>query len=338
MKDKLKEILEEYQNDAKRLWGLTKYKVRGLYKDKLKGILEDYQNDAKRLWGLTKYKARGLYKKFKESLDNPKNRLRYLVMASSFIIVLLLANLYNSYGYYNDVASFSILGAKVGNLYVKDSDYVLLVYLENSNTSGEGNGDYRLGSNIPTFGYEYSGYKCKNNSQLIYDPDLKTTSVNLVQKDVCSIYFDLKVALDLTINVMLEDSPLSDTYTLSKYVPPYGYVYSHFECQNGGTIEYDANLHKAILTSQGKDYCNIYFNREKADITVNLYVENTYNTQDYIERVSIPSNVSYHLNSESYCVNMANERIADALDYQDGYIITTTNEIASCKVYLDRDE
>lgn len=310
-----------------------------ILKEKIQSTLEEYSNDLKRIVGLTKYRIRGYYRQFKQSLDNPKNRFRYLIMASSFVLLILLAGLYTSYGYYYDIASFPLVHAKVGNMYLNDYDYVLLVYLENSGNNGNGSGDYHLANNIPTFGYRYSGYKCENDSTLIFDENLLTTSVNLMGKDACSIYFDLTSSLDLTVNIMLEDTPESDIYSLSKIIPAYGYVYSHYECTNNGEVTYDSKLHKVSLTSGSRDFCNIYFVKEKTDIAINLYVEKEANTKEYISRGDIPSNISYHINSsESYCVNKNNERIDNSLAYTDGYIKATTRELTACYVYLDRDE
>lgn len=304
--------------------------------EKFNNILKEYQDDFKRIKGIIKYRFKGYIKSFKESLKEPKNRQKYLLMASSFVFLILFANIYNSYGYYNDISTIPIIHAKVGNFSLSNYDYTLLVYLEN----GTKDGTYHLAHNIPTSGYKYKEYSCINNSTLDYDDNLYTTNVTLKKKDVCSIYFDLINEPDITLNIMLETKPESETYNLSDFIPSFGYVYSHYECKNSDSVlNYDSSLHKVTVSSSKKESCNVYFNKLKSDIEVVLFTESFVGSQKYVEMASIPPNATYHLNKESsYCENTKNERNNDNITYQDGYIEITSEEILSCKVYLDKDE
>lgn len=317
MKEKILDIYNEYVIDAKKLGKEIK--------NKFKYFMNNFQDNLKDL---------------KKDLTTPGVRKKYIAGVVILVILnLLIINLFISYAYYNDLATIPLIQAKVGSIYDKDSDYVLLVYLENTDEFGNGNKNYHLSNSIPHLGYSFSGYKCNNNSTLIYDEDTKVTSVTLNQREVCSVYFDITSPLDLTAKIMIEESVSSGTYKLSENIPIFGYKYSHYECKNNGNLEYDSKLHKIKLSSSGKDDCNVYFNKEVADIKMNLFVENTLNTEDYIERISIPSNIEYRLNeSKSFCKNNKNERIENNITYNDGYINILAQEVSECSVYLDKNE
>lgn len=316
-----------------------------ILKEKVKEIIRDYQNDFKKFVGLVKYKLRyikkhyqEIWEKIKDSFKDSRVRTKYLTIASVFVLALILANIYSSYGYYEDKVTIPIVQAKVGNMYITDYDYTLLVYLENPNKSTD-NIDYRLVSDVPITGYSYSGYTCDKDSKLFFNEDNFNASTTLEHKDVCSLYFDLVTDLDLTINIMLEDDIASDTYTVGKRIPAFGYKYDHYECSHNSELTYDSNLHKVSLSSSGKDYCSMYFKKEAADIKLNLLVENTFNMGDYINRLSIPANIKYHVNTErSSCTDKNNERLETNISYNEGYLEFATDKITACKVYLDRDE
>lgn len=271
--------------------------------------------------------------------QNPQKRKKYLSILLLLVIVnLLIINILNTYSYYADNIGFPLIHAKVGNLYFEDYDYVLLIYLENENNKGEGSGEYHLVDDIPTYGYNYSGYKCNNNSTIIYNEDTKTTAVNLKNKDICSVYFNLAAGSDFAFKVMLEDKVDSNQYVLSNNIPAYGYEYSHYECPNGSSLLYDGDLHKVTMAGDKKDYCSIYFKKKNEDIITNVYVGN--NGNKTFSKVSIiPPNVRYTLNNEkSYCLNKKNERNTEGITYTNGNVTITTNEVVECNVYLDKNE
>lgn len=309
-------------------------------------IYNEYKDEFLKYMRFFRKKLKKLYKKFlyyynsvKRNILRKENRKKYLTTTGILIIGnLLLINIYISFGYYFEEASLSLIKATVGNMYLEEYDYVLLVYLENTDSTGNGNGKYHLSDSIPTLGYNYSGYKCQNNSTLVYDEETKTTSVTMEQKEICSVYFDVIGSMDLTVQIMLEDNIGSNTYSVSERIPAFGYKYSYYECANNGTLEYNSNLHTVKLSSSTKEFCSIYFTKESSDITVSLYVEETYQAGDYIERLSIPTNTSYTLNdSKSGCVNNNNERVDTDITYEDGYINIESSEIINCSIYLDKE-
>ncbi len=309
-----------------------------ILKEKIREIINDYVVDGKKMLGLIKYKSIHLITKIKEDLNDPSTRKKYIRGLSVFVIFLLLVVINSSYGYYGDTASIPLARAKVGNLYLNDKDYVLLIYLQNTSQNNDGSKDYHLSSNIPSIGYEYSGYKCQNDSTLVFNEDSLTASATINKKDTCSVYFDMVAPLDVTINVMLEDNVGSDTYTLGTNIPYYGYKYNNFDCTNNSELTYDSNLHKVTLKTPGKDVCNLYFKKDAADVIVNLYVENTLDTEDYIKRFTIPTDVNYSLNSEKSVCKNNNERVENNITYVDGYINLDTQVVTECDVYLDRNE
>ena len=304
-------------------------------KEKIITIYEEYKNEFLNYYRNFKNSAISYFNNIKNNFKVREKRKKYLIFSGlGTIVAILIINLFTSLAFYRSINSIPIVHAIVGNIYDKQYDYVLLVYLENASD----NGDYHLVSDIPTVGYTYNGYKCKNNSILNYDNTLNNTSVTLNEKDVCSIYFDLKNKFDILVDVMIEEDIGSDTYQLTDNIPAFGYVYSHYECDNNNELNYDSTLHKITLKTNKKDNCRIYFAKQVSDVTVKLFTEYTQGKNDYIERLSIPSNIEYHLNSErSNCKNIDNERIDTNITYTDGYIETTASEISTCEIYLDKN-
>lgn len=306
-----------------------------ILKKKLLEIYNDYMEEASMMWDSFKEKLILAKEQIIKSFKDPKTQKKYIALTSLLIVItILLVNLYTSFAYYNDDEGYPILHAKVGNMYLNNYDYVLLVYLENADSPD--NSTYHLANNIPLTGYDYSGYSCQNNSTLLFDEDTRNTQVNLVKKDVCSIFFDLKGTLDIIVNIMLEDNVNSDKYTLGNNIPAYGYTYSHYECDNSSELEYDSNLHTVKFNTNKKDKCNVYFKKENSDIDIKLFVENTLDKNDYLERASIPSGRNYEINNErTTCSKNNGERVDIDMSYVDGYINASTTEKVSCNVYLD---
>lgn len=324
-----------------------KMKIIYLYKDVLLEIYNDYKRDYLKYLKIFKKKIRKLYRKIryyflliKDNLLKYENRKKYLTITGVLILFnLLLINFYVSYGYYYGEGVLSLIKGVVGNLYASQYDVVQLIYLENINDTGSGSGNYYLVSDIPTYGYTYSGYKCMNGSSLIYDNSTNEVSVTTDKKEICSLYFDVVGSVDLNAKIMLESEVGSNKYVVGERIPYYGYKYSTYECDNDGVIEYNSPLHTVKLSSSSKDYCSIYFTKESSDIDVNLYVEDNYQNEDYISMESIPSNNVYSINeNRSICKNNNNERIDTSISYSNGYIEFGVGEIASCDVYLDKVE
>lgn len=316
LKNKIKEIYVEYKND----------------------FIKYYNNIIKTIKMVKKFLINNLVT-LKTRLLCYENRKKNLTITFIAIVFnLLLLNFYVSYGAYHIEQTLPFLQAVVGNHYKNQYDYVLFVYVENTDSYGIGNGEYRLANEIPIMGYNYSGYKCQNNSKLFFDEVTKTTNVTAIQKDICSIYFDSSGRSDLAVKIMLETDVESNTYSLNSTLPVFGYKYSYYECANNGKLEYNSNLHKVILESSGQEYCEVYFKKEKSDINVNLYVEEHIDAEKYVNRNTIPTNVIYKINENLSICKKENERIDAFISYVEGYIEIEVDSNASCDIYLEQYE
>jgi len=281
---------------------------------------------------------KGYFNNFRKNVLKKENQKKYITLATLIVIFsVLIINLFISFGYYHNEESLLLLKGVVGNIYLNEYDYTLLVYLEEIDSKGNGNGRYYLTDSIPAFGYNYSGYKCENGSSLIYDEESMATSVSIDQKELCSVYFDIIDGMDLTVKIMLEDEVGTDNYAFHEEIPPFGYRYSHYECANNGILQYDSTLHKVTLSSSTAEHCSIYFKKESADIIVNLFVESEAQSGVYNKASTIPPNVKYTLNdTTSSCKNTEEERIDASMSYVEGYINIGVSEMSTCNIYLDR--
>lgn len=265
----------------------------------------------------------------KEYLLCAKNRRKNLTIFASLIVINLFILIGISTAFYENTAGFVILHGFVGDFQNANYDYVLKIYLENSNNLGVGNGTYHLASLVPNNGYSYSSYTCENNSVLTYDT---TNGANVIldEPDICSIYFNISNTVDVKVNINLEKEVGSNTYNLVSNIPYYGYTYDSYTCVNNSTLNYDSNTHKIIITNTEKDYCDIYYKKEETDIISNLYIETGLDTNKYTKKSSIPSNTIYELNTtRSSCTNN------EVISYENGYIIIPYESNSTCDIYLD---
>jgi len=304
-----------------------------ILKKKLIEIYEEYKKDFIKYKKEYIYKFKKYYFTIKRNLLSSKNRKKNLTIIGILIVLnLFVLSLYVSFAYYNEVASVPLVHASVGNMYSNQYDYVLLVYLEDDYNVKH----YHISENIPLYGYTYNSYKCNNNSTLIYDNVTKTTSVTLTQKDICSIYFDLTSDSDINVLIMLENTFNSNDYSINNNIPPYGYEYSHYECEHNSQLIYDNELHKVRISTDKKESCSIYFKKISSDVTIDLHLEETYGSSNYNQFISIPANIIYTLNSEkSVCNNEEGENLDIVISYTDGFITFDSVEVSNCEIYLD---
>lgn len=311
-----------------------------IYLENIKDKLSSLKNKFIEFMDTLKRSTILAWHKFKINMKDPEKRGKLLSAVFILIVInLFIINIFVTHSYYTDTAGIPFVHAKVGNMFYNNYDYVLLVYLENSDASGNGNGEYHLTSSIPQYGYTYSGYRCSNNSVLTYNEDTRLTNVTLKEKDICSVFFNLKESIDLTVKIMLEDAVGSDHYVVNNIIPAFGYEFSSYECTSGGTLEYDSELHKFKMSSNNKDYCSAYFKKKQEDVIANIYVSNNTNNDSFTQVETIPNNITYSLNTDrSSCVNKQNERKEVNITYQEGYVNVLTDEIVTCDIYLNRNE
>lgn len=287
----------------------------------------------KNFFNVAKEKLKKIYNKIVESLLIAKNRKRNLIVLGLLILLnLFLITSYYSYAYYNNYSSFVLIHSKVGNPMANDADYSLQIFLENQNNKGS----YLLGEAIPLVGYTYSGYQCTNNGTLIYDDNLKTTYIELKNKDACSIYFNVNQDSDITSILKTESAYNSGSYINSSVIPPYGYDYNKIECENGSTGTFNAEKHYIELSSTNRDICTIYFNKKNTNNTVKLFLENAYQSGNYINKESFIPDVTYTLNTtKSVCKNNNGEKVNTTIEYINGEIKITGDSL-TCEIYMDR--
>ena len=200
-----------------------------------------------------------IWSRFKESLKDKEFRKKYIVLGLVIILNILLINILFTFAFYEKKDDIPILQATVGDFELAKYDYSLLVYIEDANALGKGSGTYHLTYGIPSFGYTYSGYSCKNNSNIVYDDVTKETYVTITQKESCSIYFNLNSILDVSVKIMLEEEKDSNDYRVSNDIPSSDY--NRYECMNGSNLTYDNSLKKFTISTNKKEYCVAYFDK-----------------------------------------------------------------------------
>lgn len=332
---KIIEILNDYYIEFKSCFRKIKRKCRKL----IRFIRYTWKNPKSKIGKKYIPKINKIYKNINNNLFDLKYRKRNLtILVILLLISFSLLFLKPSSAFYQNNYHFRLLAGKVGNLNASKFDYSLLVYVEERNKEGKGTGNYNLTSSIPNFGYILNRYSCANGSILEFNEKTLTTKVTLNKKDICSIYFDLIGESDIGIQIMIEEHVSSNIYKVSNKIPSFGYKFSHYECENNSTLIYDSNLHKVNIQSNNKDYCQLYFKKEKTDIKIRLYVKDNIEDEEYSEVLTIPNNKKYILNKEkTICTNDKNERIETDINYTDGYIEASTTGISYCQVYLDFD-
>lgn len=219
-------------------------------KEKIKEWYEYLKNNYKRVW-MT----------FKENLKEPQYRKKYIVLGLLILVNILIINLLFTFAYYTDDDSIPLLQATVGDFAFLDKDYILYVYIEDANNEGKGSGNYHLTYGIPNVGYKYKSYTCKHNSKLEFNEQTKEVTATLTERDICSIYFNISMPLDLNVRIMLEEAVGSNTYKIYNDVPKSGYAYSHYKCTNGGVVNYDDSSKSLSMSSTKRDYCEAYFKK-----------------------------------------------------------------------------
>ena len=121
-------------------------------------------------------------------LNTPNKRRNAMIGITLSIVLFLISNIFLSNAFFFVSDSIKMITAVVGDYTLDDYDYVLNIYLEDINLSGEKK--YLLTDAIPDNGYVYNSYTCKNNSQLEYNSDKNNIVTTLTEKDVCKVYFN----------------------------------------------------------------------------------------------------------------------------------------------------
>ena len=183
-------------------------------------------------------------KKFDYKLKNNKNKP---IIISIVIVMLLLigVTIYSTYAKYKVTKSYNILQGKVGDFNQSDLTLTVVVVDEEGNESTV--------EEFPekeeyTFNYVLS--KCDNGSEINFDKETWTASVNATEKDNCTLYFNYGNTLG---NVIVEDAIKNN------------YLYSTSPSFSQATADGEYGLYRAA-----DDYGTSYYFRGDVE---NNYVE-----------------------------------------------------------------
>ena len=181
---------------------------------------------------------------------NDTRRKKTFILVTFAIILVVISFTFVS-AYYNNTSSISILASLVGDFDFGDGDINMMFYKES-------NGSYVKTFAAPAIGYTFDdtlttcSIECSNSNPNAacyyhYDANNKTFSINSDDKVTCKFYFKEDVSADITVNILKEDENgtyeyNSKTYSLSEYVPAYGYefVTNGYSCDNNSTLTYDS--------------------------------------------------------------------------------------------------
>ena len=270
----------------------------------------------------------------------------FLFLTISVFVVVLILGIQKAYAYYHDSVSKGILANKVGDFDLGDGDINMMIYRENE--EGKFVRIYAVPADYYVFNDELTSctIPCNDglgNCSYSYDANNRTFALTSNQKITCKFYFEQEEASDINVYIMIENPRGTynynfKKYSISDYVPAYGYVYSdNYECDDAAELTYNAETKKFSVATATKNTCYVYFSKVgDADITVNTYVQEEYGVSTYASVESIPANKIYTLNDElSNCIAVSATGNAGVITYEDGYISVIATGQQVCDVYLD---
>lgn len=270
----------------------------------------------------------------------------FLFLTISVFVVVLILGIQKAYAYYHDSVSKGILANKVGDFDLGDGDINMMIYKENE--EGKFVRIYAVPADYYVFNDELTSctIPCNDglgNCSYSYDANNRTFALTSNQKITCKFYFEQEEASDINVYIMIENPRGTynynfKKYSISDYVPAYGYVYSdNYECDDAAELTYNAETKKFSVATATKNTCYVYFSKVgDADITVNTYVQEEYGVSTYASVESIPANKIYTLNDElSNCIAVSATGNAGVITYEDGYISVIATGQQVCDVYLD---
>ena len=152
------------------------------------------------------------------------------------------------------------------------SDINVYVMKEDVNGTHEFNDKYySLSESIPAYGFKYNTYTCENAATVSYDSELKKFNVSTQTKNTCYAYFDSNGSADIVVNVYVQSSEGSSTYTQVETIPANKkYVLS--TTQTSKCI--DANGALAATPTYEEGYINITASeKQTCDVYLDLATE-----------------------------------------------------------------
>jgi hypothetical protein len=191
-------------------------------------------------------------------LNNKKVVLSIIIVI--FSLLILVITIFTSRAYYHNESSLILLHATVSDIRESIYDYILRINIEDDYHSNA----YHLVDNIPTYGYNYSHYNCKNNSLINYNSVSNNYSFESNKKDVCNLYFNMSNNPDIIVKFYIKDN---NTYREVNSINNISNLVLNNElsyCLNGNerinnTITYINN--NINITTIGISNCVIYFDK-----------------------------------------------------------------------------
>lgn len=274
-----------------------------------------------------------------EKLRNYFFKHKLATIVCTLVAILACLTFVVSYAYYKVVDTETIVGSVVGDI----PDIDIRIMVEDRDTNGNALGTYSVYPYIPRAGYEYNATDsyCVAGSEIKYNSDDYTVSIDTAGVETCYVYFDSIANLDIILNVFIEDMDATGkgagTYTMyyDDSMPLIGYKFnSKSSCTNDATISYNLDTGKFVILTDYKTVCNAYMDVVDADIKLNTWVEQTKGAKDYIQVNEIPSNQYYTM------VTTGNGKISECsgegqISFVDQQIVISSKTKTACVAYLD---
>ena len=281
---------------------------------------------------------------------------KYKLALSGFVALVLLAcvGMFITYAYYQTNVTTPVIGGVVGKI----ADLDIRVMAEDRDSSGNGLGTYSIYPYIPRAGYRYlpttpavgdealpKSY-CVNGSIIDYSD--YNVEISASAHDVCYLYFKSTAALDMQLDVYLQNvneqgEAIANSYTKleTANIPSIGYGFnaSRSGCDNNSTLTYNDKTNMFTINSTVKDKCVAYMDALDIDVAVKLYVQEHKGSSEYYEATSIPHNYYYKLSDGTYghtssCVGASG---TNSLTFEKQQFKITAGSRTRCVVYLDVD-
>jgi len=221
-------------------------------------------------------------------------------------------------------------------------DVVLKIYTKETSNSAR-----VLVNKVPNFSYNLTKAKCDNsNATIKFDEERRRFIVDAKEKTVCEAEFT-KIEMDILLNIYKEDVYGKYEYDGLKYskvynIPGLNYIFSGYTCTNKNVntiIEWDEESNNFLITSPGKNECNVYFNGGSSKVEIILMQETDsgvsgYTTGlKYTKTLTVPGKGYRYV---GYICDNPNAVVTFNNGIFETYIDSLDNIQAVCRAYFNR--